>query len=106
MVKDHLPRVRIRRGNWISGVSDGLTLPCGICGRVPKFDYHVEDDFWERIVPRKYRRGVICLACLDEMANKRGEDLSKFLEFVQFTGRGKTIELLPTRVFEYRENKK
>lgn len=24
----------IETGNWVTGVSDGLTLPCGICGKI------------------------------------------------------------------------
>lgn len=91
----------IDENNWIAGVSDGLTLPCEICGKIPKWDYRVDDDFWRKVVPDKYRLGVICLGCLDKLASKKGLDIAKHLIDVQFTGLGKTIELTPHKIYYY-----
>jgi len=91
----------IERGQWIPGVSDGLTLPCGVCGKIPKFDYKVDSDFWRKVVDKKHRLGVVCLPCLDKLASNKGLDVGKHLIDVQFTGIGKTIELLPDKIFYY-----
>ena len=97
--------IRISNDNWEPGISDGLTLPCGDCNRVPPFDYHVDDEFWKLIMgDHPHRLGVICLPCLDKLAHAKGYDISTHLEFVQFTGIGKTIELKPTRIFHYQYN--
>lgn len=94
----------LKRETWKPGISDGLTLSCGICGCTPKFDYIVDDTFWKEVAPEKDRLGVICLPCLDKLASDQGLDISTYLESVQFTGIGKTIELLPHRVFYYEQN--
>ena len=93
--------IKLSKDNWEPGISNGLTLPCGICDRVPPFDYGVDSEFWNLIVPNEHRRGVICLPCLDKLAFDKGHDVSTHLEFVQFTGIGKTIELKPSRIFHY-----
>ena len=91
----------IKHGNWAAGVSDGLTLACAICGNIPKFDYKVKDVFWREVVDKKDRTDVICLPCLDKLAVEKGLDMAQYLEDVQYTGIGKTIELLPSKIFYY-----
>lgn len=85
---------------WPVAISDGLTLPCGNCGEIPKFDYHVTDEYWAQVVGEEDRLGVICLPCLAERCD--GIDLAAHLEFVQFVGPGVTIELKPTRAFNWK----
>ncbi len=85
--------------NWPEGISDGLTLPCSICGLVPKFDYTVTDLFWNKVVPKKWSTSVICLGCLDKLSY--GYDLGSVLIKVQFTGIGRTIVLKPKEIFYY-----
>lgn len=89
------------RKAWIPGISDGLTLRCHYCHEVPQFDYTVDDPFWRKIVPERYRLGVVCLPCLDKLAKEKGELISGHLLEVQFTGRGETIILKPTEVYFY-----
>lgn len=86
---------------WPDAVSDGLTLRCACCGRVPRFDYRIRDAEWEATVPEFYRRGVVCLPCLDCLATARGVDVSGAIEEVQFTGIGKTVVLRPVLVHRY-----
>lgn len=86
---------------WPEAISDGLTLPCSICGVIPYIDYRVGSDLWGRVVPEAYRRGVVCLSCLDRLASDAGLDVAAHLEFAQFTGVGKTIVLLPDRTYYY-----
>ena len=88
-------------GKWPEAVSDGLTLPCGICGTIPSIDYHVEDDFWDSVVPRQLRRGVVCLDCLADLAAERGLGVAENVQQVQWIGKGETLVLNPERVYRY-----
>lgn len=92
-----------RSDSWPVAVSDGLTLPCSDCDEVPRFDYNVDDDFWRQHVSDKGRLGVVCLPCLDRRCG--GVGLAAALSFVQWTGTGHTVELLPNRRFEYEKRR-
>lgn len=82
-------------GGWPEGISDGLTLACSDCGQVPRFDYHVTDEFWKLHVPEKPARlSVVCLPCLDRRCG--GVGLIDAIEQVQWTGTGHTVVLWPT----------
>ena len=94
-------RIELHRGGWEAGISVGLTLPCRVCGKVPKFDYLVDDTFWKQVVEEKDRLDVVCLPCLDKLATAKDLDVSEHLEEVQFTGINKTIMLIPARVYLY-----
>jgi hypothetical protein len=89
----------VTQDDWPAAVSDGLSLPCSDCGQVPRFDYHVSDEFWRRWVPDDGRLGVVCLPCLDRRCG--GIGLATALERVQWTGIGHTVDLSPIRRFEY-----
>lgn len=89
------------KDKWPEGISDGLRLKCQNCGHLPYIDYNVDDDFWQNVVPKEMKLGVICFRCLDKMATKKGLDVANHLLRFQFTGDGKTIELTPKRVFYY-----
>lgn len=93
--------ITIKKDHWIDAVPDGLDLPCSICGCRVDFDYHVDDEFWEKMVPRAYKLGVICLRCLDVMATLKGENVCEHLENVFFCGENKTILLSPNCVYIY-----
>ncbi len=94
--------IKISKDNWEPGISAGLILPCGECNRVPPWGYNVDDDFWDLIMhEHPHRLGVICLPCFDKLAYDKGYDVSTHLQRVQFTGIGKTIELIPSRIFQY-----
>jgi hypothetical protein len=85
---------------WPESISDGLSLACSDCGLVPRFDYHVNADFWREWVPGKSDQlGVVCLPCLDKRCG--GVGLAAALEEVQWTGTGHTIVLTPSRSYEY-----
>ena len=87
---------------WPPGVSDGLTLPCALCGLHPKFDFRVTDECWQAVVRNaKYRLGVVCLPCFDRLAMERRLDVSRALIEVQFTGIGKTVVLKPEWTHRY-----
>lgn len=79
--------------NWPEGVSDGLILPCGVCGSTVSFDYTVTDEAWNLVVPQENKLNVVCLPCFDEMAADKGIDTVECLKLVQFVGINKTIGL-------------
>jgi hypothetical protein len=81
---------------WPAGVSDGLSLPCSDCGEVPRFDYRVVEQFWQRWGDGP---NVVCLPCLDKRCS--GQGLASALEQVQWTGSGHTVVLVPERRYEY-----
>lgn len=83
----------------ITGLSDGLSVPCSVCYELPKFDYIVDDAFWNKLVPKRWRTGVICLGCLDKIAWHEGLNVGKHLLFVQFTGLETTVILRPEKIF-------
>ncbi|KKM80265.1 hypothetical protein LCGC14_1341700 [marine sediment metagenome] len=88
---------------WPPGVSDGLVLPCAICGLHPKFDFRVTDECWQAVLGKaEYRRGVVCLPCFDRLATEKRLDVSRALIEVQFTGIGKTIILKPQSTHRYK----
>lgn len=96
---------RIKHGNnWPHGISDGLVLPCAICGKENiQFDYGVTDELWNEIVPKEIKPDVICLSCLDKLAKEKGADLGSNIVGLQFTGIGMTVKFTPTDVFYYIE---
>lgn len=86
---------------WPCGISDGLSLDCGICGRHTDYDYNVTDKLWESVVPEELKRGVVCLPCLDKIAKEQGYFLGNHLIDIQYTGIGETIILKPEISFVY-----
>jgi len=86
---------------WPCGISDGLTLNCGICNKHTNFDYNVSDELWEAVVPGALKRSVVCLDCLDNLAKENGFLLSHHLILIQYTGKGETIVLKPDISFIY-----
>jgi hypothetical protein len=82
--------------DWPPGVSDGLVLACSRCDQRPKFDYHVDDDFWRKVVPQDERTSVICLPCLDRLVEELGMEVGQHLRQVQFTGVSSTVFLAPS----------
>jgi len=82
------------------GISDGLILPCAICGNEHiQFDYTVTDELWQAVVPDKARRAVVCLPCLDKLATERGIDIGANMISLQFTGQDVTIKFMPIGVY-------
>ena len=67
---------------------------CGACGRPDKFEYHVPDDLWERIVPSVLRNRFVCLVCFDDLAAMRRVNYARHLMVtLRFAGEAATFEL-------------
>lgn len=83
----------------VTGLSNGLSIPCSVCHDTPKFDYIVEDGIWNKLIPKPWRTGVVCLGCLDLLGYKQGINVADHLLFVQFTGIEKTVVLRVDKIF-------
>ena len=59
---------------------------CKVCSCPDKFDFHVSDDMWERVVPERYQNNVVCLACFDNFALERKVDYANSIEALYFAG--------------------
>lgn len=74
--------IRVHRRNWKT-----LQQRCKVCGNRDKFDFHVNDEVWKVVVPKKYQNRVVCLACFDDFVEKSGIDSAIPLEIICFAGR-------------------
>ena len=92
---------------WPGGVSDGLSLPCKLCGCNTNYDYKVTDTLWHSVVPDHAKRDVVCLDCLDHLTKEHGHtSLSLHLIEIQYTGINETIILKPETGFKHTKHNK
>ena len=75
--------------DWPEGISDGLILPCALCGIVSQFDWAAVDEVWREVAPSEHQRGVICLPCFETLATEAGITYS-YITRIQFIGVGRT----------------
>jgi len=55
-------------------VPSPLLCHCPYCGKIPSFDYIVSSEIWYKIIPKKYKCGVVCLRCFDKLAQEKKID--------------------------------
>jgi hypothetical protein len=60
---------------------------CKNCGVRDGLNFNVSDSVWERIVPKRLFNHVVCLACFDRLAARRGIDYRRSLRVLYFAGR-------------------
>ena len=60
---------------------------CKNCGVRNGLDFHVSDSVWARVVPKRLVTKVVCLACFDNFAARRGIDYRRNLRVLYFAGR-------------------
>ena len=65
---------------------------CKVCNRPDILCFHVPDETWEAIVPKKYRKKVACLWCFDEFAARKDIYYANQLRELHFVGDKSTIE--------------
>jgi hypothetical protein len=65
---------------------------CRVCRCRDKFDFHVPDEMWEKIVPTEYQNKVVCLSCFDKFAREKQVDYSDSLEVLYFVGEQATLK--------------
>jgi hypothetical protein len=59
---------------------------CKVCGCSDKFDFHVPDEMWKRVVPSRYQNAVVCLDCFDDFALEKQIDYSNSIDVLYFAG--------------------
>ena len=59
---------------------------CKACACADKFNFHVPDDVWKRVVPARYQNNVVCLQCFDEFACRKGVEYAASLRVLYFVG--------------------
>jgi len=59
---------------------------CKACGRKDKFDFTVPPDIWLTVVPVHLSGLVVCLACFDEFAKRKGVDYGPHIHTLYFAG--------------------
>jgi hypothetical protein len=72
---------RLHCETWFTG-----RQRCKVCGCRDKFDFHIEDEVWQKVVPIQYQNRVVCLACFDDFAKKKEVDYSPSLKEIYFAG--------------------
>lgn len=55
---------------------------CSICNEVDRVMFNVPDDIWELATHFSQREDIICLACFTKMADERGVEWDKDIEFI------------------------
>lgn len=69
---------------------------CKVCGRIDKFDFHVPDEIWTRVVPLVYINKVVCLSCFDDFAQRVGVKYADSLQRLYFAGSQAYFEMRVT----------
>ena len=81
--------LRIHIRNWFT-----LQQRCKVCGCRDKFNFDVDDEIWKKVVPSKFQKRVVCLACFDDFAQKREVDYSTSLKSLYFAGNAFAFKLI------------
>ena len=53
---------------------------CKVCGSRDKFNFNVSDEIWRYVIPEQFLNRVVCLACFDEFARRRGINYAPYLD--------------------------
>jgi hypothetical protein len=64
---------------------------CKVCGYPDKFDFHVPDGVWQKVVPAEFHNRVVCLSCFDDFAHDRGVSYGSDLQTLFFAGRAAAL---------------
>jgi hypothetical protein len=65
---------------------DANRQTCKACGLPDKFNFHVSDEIWARVVPPHLHKLVVCLPCFDDFARERAVDYSQSIDSLYFAG--------------------
>lgn len=68
---------------------------CSVCGCEEKFNFHVSDAIWGKVVPKKYRNRVVCLSCFDDFARERNVAYSHSIDDLLFAGDKAAVKFEP-----------
>lgn len=86
---------------WRAGIPTSLVCRCPYCQKTPKIDYIVDDRFWKKTIPKKYRTGVICLKCLANIS----KECFYHIEKIYYACKGITLKLRIEKIYRNNEYK-
>ena len=72
---------------------------CKVCGRPDKFNFHISNWIWAKVVPERYQHLVVCLYCFDEFATNADIDYGPHLSEFLFVGKTTTFLLSIKRYY-------
>jgi hypothetical protein len=72
---------------------------CKNCGVRNGVNFHVSDSVWKSVVPKRLLARVVCLACFDAFAARRGVDYRRNIRVLYFAGRQASFEFRVAIVF-------
>lgn len=67
---------------------------CKVCGQADGFNFHVADEVWAAVVPRRWQGHVVCLLCFERFASAAGVHLSDVIQHLCFAGSEQAFELV------------
>jgi hypothetical protein len=70
---------------------------CKNCGVRDGLNFSVSDSLWAKVVPTRLLNRVVCLACFDRFAARRGVDYHRHLRVLYFAGRQARFEFRVVR---------
>jgi hypothetical protein len=70
---------------------------CEKCGVRDGLNFHVSDRLWARVVPKRFAQSVLCLACFDSFAARRGVEYHRSLRMLYFAGRQASFQFRVVR---------
>jgi hypothetical protein len=65
----------------------GLKQTCKNCGARDGLNFNVSDSVWLKVIPKGLQSRVVCLACFDSFAARKGVDYRRNLRVLYFAGR-------------------
>jgi hypothetical protein len=68
---------------------------CTVCGCEEKFNFHVPDDVWKKVLPSQYQNTVVCLSCFDNFAHEKNISYSRSVIDLLFAGNKAALEFEP-----------
>jgi len=85
-----------KHNHSVADLKDFKRQRCSACRCEEKFNFHVPDDVWKRVVPEDYQNRVVCLACFDEFASRNNVDYSDSINELYFAGDKATVKFEAT----------
>jgi hypothetical protein len=74
------------RHHQLADLSRFKRQQCSACACEEKFNFHVPDEIWNKVVVEAYRNKIVCLSCFDRFARERGVDDADSINELYFAG--------------------
>ncbi len=112
----YIPRMRLWMLEKISRYLSSLILraayfasppprrqTCKACWRCDKLDFHVTDETWNAVVPKRLRTRVVCLPCFDDFAREARIPYAREVKILYFAGDRASLEFRPVSAVDLQD---